>query len=127
MHDDHQQINRAARIICGAPWDTSSTIVLDQLNWKPLSHRHQYNVSIWIYKILNNLVPPYLLTISSFSNNKYNFRQSKNNVFIPQPKTNFKKRSLSYRGAIIWNSLDDKITNSSNLFTFKDMMKDVLF
>ena len=83
---------RAARIICGAPWDTSSTIVLDQLNWKPLSHRHQYNVSIWIYKILNNLVPPYLSTISSFSNNKYNFRQSKDNVLIPQPKTNFKKR-----------------------------------
>ena len=93
--------NRAACIIGGAPWDTSSTIVLDQLNWKPLSHRHQYNVSIWIYKILNILVPPYLSTISSFSNNKYNFRQSKNNVFIPQPKTNFKKRSLLYRGTII--------------------------
>ena len=119
--------NRAARIICGAPWDTSSTFVLDQLNWKPLSNRHQYNVSIWIYKILNNLAPPYLSAISAYSNNKYNFRQSKNNVFIPQPKTDFKKRSLSYRGAIIWNNLDDKVTNSSNLYTFKNMLKDVVF
>ena len=57
--------NRAAHIICGAPQDTSSTIVLDQLNWKPLSHRHQYNVSIWIYKILNNLAPPYLSKFST--------------------------------------------------------------
>ena len=62
-------LNRTARIIyiCGAPWDTTSAIVLDQLNWKHLSHRHQYNVSIWIYKILNNLAPSYLLAISSFS------------------------------------------------------------
>ena len=96
--------NRAARIICVAPWDTSSATVLEQLNWKPLSHRHQYNTSIWIYKMLNNLAPPYLSTGSSFSSNKYNFRQSKNNVFILQLKTDFKKRSLSYRGAILWNS-----------------------
>ena len=82
--------NGAARIICGAPWDTSSATVLDQLNWKPLLHRHQYNTSIWIYTILNNLAPPYLSTVSSFSSNKYNFWQSKNNVFIPQAKTDFK-------------------------------------
>ena len=119
--------NRAARIICGAPWDTSSAIVLDQLDWKPLSHRLQHNTSIWIYKILNNLAPLYLLTISSYSNNKYNFRQSRNNIYIPQPKTDFKKRSLSYRGAIIWNNLDDRVRNSPNLFTFKSLLKEVSF
>ena len=32
--------NRAAHIVCEAPWDTSSAIVLDQLNWKSLSHIH---------------------------------------------------------------------------------------
>ena len=104
--------NRAARIIYGATWDTSSAIVLDQLNWKALSIRHEYNTIIWIFRILNNLAPPYLLTVSSFSNKKYNFRQSQNNIFIPQPHTDYKKRSLSYRGAIIWNNLDDSVRNS---------------
>ena len=69
--------------------------------------------------ILINLAPPHPY--------KYNFWQRKNKVFIPKLKTDFKKRSLSYRGAIIWNSLDKKVTNSSNLFSFKNTLKDVLF
>ena len=117
--------NIAARIISGAPWDTSSTIVLDQLNWKPLSHRHQYNISIWIYKIFNNLAPSYLSTICSFLIINTIFGQVK--IMSSYHSQKLSSKNVAYRGAIIWNSLDDNVTNSSNLFTFKNVLKDVLF
>ena len=92
-------------------WDTPNSIVLQQFNWKPLSHGHLYNTSVFINKILNK----HVYTI---------FGKVKIMSSYLRPKSDFQKRGLSYRGAIIWNSLDDKVTNLPSLFAF-NMLKDV--
>ena len=58
--------NRAARIICGVAWDTPSQEVLNHLGWQRLYHRQNYNCSLLVYKILNDLAPPYLSGIFHF-------------------------------------------------------------
>ena len=47
-------------------------------------------------------------------------------ITTPQPKIDFKKHSLLYRIAT-FGLVDDKVTNSCKLLTFKNMLKDVLF
>ena len=45
------------------------------------------------------------------------------NAIIPKPKTNYKKRSFSYRGAIEWNKLDKNIQVSPNISIFINRIK----
>jgi hypothetical protein len=115
--------NRSARIICGVPWDTPSEEVRNQLNWFPLSNRQTYNCNILSYKILNQMAPSYLNCLFLYNDNNYNLRRSKYNVFIPKPKTNYKKRSISYRGAIEWNKLDLNIQVAPTLSIFMKHLK----
>ena len=76
------------------------------------------------YKITNNTAPSYLNDLLLYNDvNNYNLRRSKFNVIIPKPKTNYKKRSFSYRGAIEWNKLDQNIQVSPNLSIFISRLK----
>ena len=116
--------NRSARIICGVTWDTPSHEVLSTLKWLPLNIRQIYNCNILSYKIINNTAPSYLNDLLLYNDvNNYNLRRSKFNVIIPKPKTNYKKRSFSYRGAIEWNKLDQNIQVSPNLSIFISRLK----
>ena len=38
---------------------------------------------------------------------------------IPKPRTEFKKRSLSYRGAILWNNMPTEIKQARDVECFK--------
>jgi len=49
----------------------------------------------------------------------YNLRDSDCSLAIPQPHTNYCKRSLSYSGAVLWNSLPLDIRQSPSLDEFK--------
>ncbi len=39
------------------------------------------------------------------NNEFHNLRSNAVNFHIPKPKTNFFKKSISYSGALLWNSL----------------------
>ena len=43
---------------------------------------------------------------------------SNKNFLIPKPKINLFKSSLSYSGALVWNSIPLRIKNSSTLESF---------
>ena len=62
-----------------------------------------------MYKIVNGNLPPHIV-------NLFSYRQYLN---IPQPSTNFKKRSLAYRGPKIWNSLPNDVKQCVSLSAFK--------
>ena len=52
---------------------------------------------------------------------KINGREKKRNqdIILPRPETEIIRNSLSYRGAIAWNSLDSDVTMSSSIGEFK--------
>ena len=49
----------------------------------------------------------------------YNLRGSNYDLQLPLPKTNFLKRSFSYRGAMAWNQLSNKTREMGDLISFK--------
>ena len=49
----------------------------------------------------------------------YNLRGSNYDLQLPLPKTNFLKRSFSYRGAMAWNQLSNETREMGDLTSFK--------
>jgi len=82
-----------------------------------------------MYKIADNMVPDYLSLHFVFRSDTltYNLRDSDCSLAIPQPRTNFCKRSLSYSGAVLWNSLPFDIRQSHSFDEFKSKLKNYDF
>jgi hypothetical protein len=60
----------------------------------------KFKKATFIYNVKNNNLN------EPMSNNEFhNLRSNAVNFHIPKPKTNFLKKSISYSGALLWNSL----------------------
>ena len=112
--------NRAARVLTFSNYDRSTDELLQMVNWVKLDRQRLVNKSIMMYKIVNNIVPEYLSSRFVF---RYNLRDSDGTLAIPQPRTNYCKRSLSYSGVVLWNSLPLNIRKSLSLNEFKSKLK----
>ena len=130
LRDKVQKLqNRAARIITRDSYDVRSKDILQKLNWSDLQQRRNMQMSILMYKILNGQAPSYLSDLFARANmsNGYNLRRSELNVKIPQPHTENLKRSLSYSGAILWNSIPHYSRDVNKLSTFKNLIRNYCF
>ena len=117
--------NRAARILAGATYDIRTADVFETLAWETLEKRRDYLKSIFMYKILNNLAAPNLNRMFYKMSNcpiSYNLRNSDTDLVLPQPKTEFKKRSFSYNGASLWNNLSVEAKKTNTLTSFKGLI-----
>ena len=86
------------------------------------------NKAKMMYKIANSIAPSYLINLFQIRNSSddtiSNLRSVTNrNFLIPKPKLNLFKNSLSYSGAIIWNSIPLEIKNSNSLNMFVNKCK----
>ena len=97
--------NRAARVITFSNYDQSTDELLWMVNWVKLDRQRLVDKSIMMYKIVNNMVLDYLSSHFVFRSVTCNLRDSDCSLAIPQPRTNYCKRSLAYSGAVLWNSL----------------------
>ena len=112
--------NRAAR----DSYEVRSEDILQKLNWSDLQKRRNLQKSILMYKVLNGHAPTYLSDLFVRANESigYKLRRSETNVRIPQPHTEYLKRSLSYSSAILWNSLPCHIREVNTLSSFKNII-----
>ena len=81
-----------------------------------------------MYKVANNIAPSYLINLfqmrSASDDTITSLRSVTNkNFLIPKPKLNLFKNSLSYSGAIIWNSIPLEIKASKSLDSFVNKCK----
>ena len=78
-----------------------------------------------MYKIANHSSPTYLNELFTNVNqvHDYNLRDSNVNLKIPNPKTEYLKRSLTYSGAVLWNSLPSEIKEADSVNIFKNFIK----
>ena len=119
------ELLRAARIITFSNYDRNTAELLHSLNWHKLEHQRAVSKSIMMYNAVNNQTPNYLSS-RFFSRNEaltYNLRNTEGKLSIPQPRTNYCKRSFSYSGAVLWNSLPNEIKLSRTLNEFKNKLK----
>ena len=121
--------NRAARIITRSGYEVRSTEILSSLGWCDLETRRNRQKSAVMYKVISGIAPDYLqeLFVPVNEAHNYNLRFSDMNVKIPQPHTEYLRRSLSYSGARLWNSLPSTIKSLPNLNNFNNVINAYTF
>ena len=100
--------NRGARLINNTSWFSSGRENLELLKWESLAKKRENDTAILMYKAMTDQVPPYISEKFSHRLHVYNTRQSNMCVDITRPKTESGKRTFMYRGAQVWNSLNNK-------------------
>ena len=113
--------NRAARLILSTDYKTSSKLVLDILDWGRLDERRAKRKVALMHKTQNGCAPTSLTELFHTVGNsvQYNLRGSTSKLCLPQPKTEFLKKSFSYNGAKLWNELPTKVREMKSLVAFK--------
>ena len=91
-----------------------NTLKLDRLNV-----RWSKQLACTMYRCIHKLCPPYLTNMFCFRDTIYHTRSGPSKLKLPQPKTNFGKRSLAYRGAKLWNGLDSSASTITSIDVFK--------
>ena len=131
-HKIQQLQNRAARVFTNNfDRNVSSHTIRKQLNWMSVSDRFKYLTGCLIYKCLNDcnisssMQNTFINNFSAASSvHNYNTRFSANNcLYVPRPKTEYLKKSLTYYGVILWNDIPQLIRNADNLSDFKTKYK----
>ena len=108
--------NRAARIITRSSYDTIASVLLNALQLDNLYVRRRKLKAQLMFKILKgNILRSYLRTLFSIRNTEYKLKNNQFKLNFPKPRTNYLKRSLSYDGALLWNSLPEESYSISSL------------
>ena len=76
-----------------------------------------YNKGIFMHKVLNNNSTDYLAQLPISHQSHYT--NSRNNLYVPRPRLDLFKTSISFAGASLWNSLPQNIKSCIALPCFK--------
>ena len=123
--------NRAAPayIVVRPLSDSSATDLFRRLHWKNLRNQRLFAKAAMMFKILNGQTPDYLSNKFIFRKDttSYRLRNSEMRLPLPQPRTDCVRKSFSYSGAALWNSLPTDIRVSKTLGEFKTKLSNFSF
>ncbi|EDO30826.1 predicted protein [Nematostella vectensis] len=109
-----------ARVITNRSNDTPATEALAELGWQNLETQRAKTKAKQMFKVLHDMAPNCLTDLFSLKKNitNYNLRGSSTSLQLPLPKTEFMKKSFSYDGAKLWNSLPEASRDCTSLSSF---------
>ena len=115
--------NRAARIVTFSGYGNCSGDLLDELGWEKLEIKRLKQLAVMMYKVHNNLSPPYVKLI--FTNistvHLHNLWNSQSNCYIPSPRSAFSKGSLHVLHGI-W-SMEQNTPQDQTASQFEQFLK----
>jgi hypothetical protein len=92
---------------------------LRELNWLPVKEHLLFRDSVMMYKCIHNLAPPYLCNKFRKRSNLHEcYTRNRELLQIPMYNTTTGQRTFNYRGAKLWNELDNNTNNKLK----KDML-----
>ena len=99
------------------------------LKWSKLVHQRAVSKAIMMHSIVNNTAPEYLTSrfVRRCDLTSYNLRENEYKLAVPQPRTEFYKRSLSYSGSVLWNGLPLEVRQLTSPSKFKGKLRDINF
>ena len=108
---------RAARIIYRLNWDLPSQEVIHKTGWKTLSSTYKQRVLSTVHKCCYGEAPDQLC--QNIITKKDNNLRGSEKLVIPRPETNFLHKSVTFRGAVLWNKLPTNLKNEERHNNFK--------
>ena len=104
--------NKAAQIVTRSPPRSVRNSMFDKLDWLSVNQLVAYHTLIQVYKIRSCREPEYLSEILRNDNRN-------GNIIIPNSDLSLAKKSFSFRGAQLWNSLPVQIRSCLKISQFK--------
>ena len=79
------------------------------------------------HSIVNNTAPEYLTSrfVRRCDLTSYNLRENEYKLVVPQPRTEFYKRSICYSRSVLWNSLPLEVRQFTSPRIFKGKLRDI--
>ena len=96
-----------------------TTILYETLKLDKLQIRWSKLLARTMYRAIHKLCPPYLSSIFSFREAVYCTRSGSHQLKLIKPKTNYGKRSLTYREDKLWNELNYPRSTPASIDIFK--------
>ena len=110
-------------ILTSSSYHADAPYLWQQLGWKDLITQRQIQETLMVFKALNDLAPDHLFSMFTKRTMSSNvFRDPTNKLNVTLPRTNYLKRSFSYRGATSWNSLPCNFRQEKSLNRFKQLL-----
>jgi hypothetical protein len=108
---------QAARITAGSTYEVRSKNIFNILHWEPIETTLKKREMIMTLKALQGQLPECMTNIFKICLNDmyprdYPLRSNNCKLYLEKPKTDFLKKSFSYRGAASWNNLPNDVTNN---------------
>uniref|UniRef100_A0A8C6LI35 Reverse transcriptase domain-containing protein n=1 Tax=Nothobranchius furzeri TaxID=105023 RepID=A0A8C6LI35_NOTFU len=117
--------NAAARFLEGRRKFDHITPVLAALHWLPVDVRIHFKILLLVFKMLNGLAPPYLVSLLQPYTPSRSLR-SENFMLLSVPRTCLKTcgdRAFAAAGPKLWNKLPLSIRASTSVAVFKARLK----
>ena len=126
--DSLQKIqNKALRITLGCNKYTRRTDMLNITNLLSVRQTVTLNTMLFIYKMINQLVPQHLLNNCRFVKDIHEYHtRSRNKFYLDRLSTSYNQNTLFYKGLKQYNDLPDIIKNCDNLKSFKRSCTDYI-
>ena len=88
-----------------------------KMNWFPIDYRIKFNISLLVFKSLNNYTPAYL-DVFSFKTGKTR-AVSSHELNVPFAHKDLYRHSFEVYGASVFNQLPQSIRESPTISSFK--------
>ena len=99
------------------------TPILKDLNWIGIENKISFDICIFMYKVMNNMLPGWLYRFPLVSDTQIRPTRQSNHLAIKRTNTDLGKRAISIRGPKEWNDIPFNIRNSSSIQVFKKKLK----
>lgn len=120
--------NSLARVVCNAPYRSSSLPLRKALHWLPVEQRVQHKIAVMTYKVRLHQQPLYL---REYINDHLPARslRSTNKMLLTTVTTKTATAARAFRAAApkIWNSLPVTVKSASTINQFSRLLKGHLF
>lgn len=98
--------------------------MLNSTNLLSVRQTVTYNTMIFVYKMLNHLVPEHLIGNCRFVRDIHTYNtRSRNDFYLDRVRTSFSQNSLFYKGLRQYNELPEHVKGSDSLLSFKRSCK----
>ena len=115
---------RYVRLITFSDYSAHSKPLFLKLNISTVYQIHKSQLAIYMYKILNNLIPrlSHHHFISNMTIHDYNTRSS-HHLHVPYCRTKLRQNTIQFQGPKLWNLLPEEIKSAPSVNIFKKRMR----
>ena len=127
MQDNHQlQVlqNKVNRLLLGASWDTPTVELLRDTGTLSVQQMIAYQTAVSVYKIVQSGKPTYLSNKLRIKKRNMNLRGRLGSLSQVENTLSIAREGFIFRGASIFNKIDENIRNETKLEKFKVKVKE---